>query len=77
MYETAVKAIAKQRVALEVMSYHAMAPMEEAERLKVQPFSKFDHTIGHAQLLQYLSIFCLRKFLSGSLVVQWLSVCHR
>ena len=35
MYETAMKAIAKQRVALEVMSYHAIAPMEEAEKLEV------------------------------------------
>lgn len=35
MYETAVRAIAKQRVALEVMSYHAIAPEEDAQRLKV------------------------------------------
>ncbi|PVD37899.1 hypothetical protein C0Q70_00501 [Pomacea canaliculata] len=43
MYETAVKAIAKQRVALEVMSYHAMAPMEEAERLKKMPVPSSQH----------------------------------
>ena len=35
MYEIAMKAIAKQRVALEVMSYHAIAPLEEAEKLMV------------------------------------------
>ncbi|XP_059167977.1 dual 3',5'-cyclic-AMP and -GMP phosphodiesterase 11-like isoform X2 [Physella acuta] len=34
MYETAVRAVAKQRVALEVMSYHAIAPEEDALKLK-------------------------------------------
>ncbi|GFR65885.1 phosphodiesterase [Elysia marginata] len=34
MYETAVRAVAKQRVALEVMSYHAIAPEEDAVKLK-------------------------------------------
>lgn len=36
MYEKAVKAMAKQRVTLEVLSYHASAPMEEAEQLSVR-----------------------------------------
>ncbi|XP_067136235.1 LOW QUALITY PROTEIN: dual 3',5'-cyclic-AMP and -GMP phosphodiesterase 11-like [Centruroides vittatus] len=34
MYEKAIKAMAKQRVTLEVLSYHATAPLEEAYRLK-------------------------------------------
>ncbi|XP_071105991.1 dual 3',5'-cyclic-AMP and -GMP phosphodiesterase 11-like isoform X1 [Haliotis cracherodii] len=34
MYETALRAMAKQRVALEVLSYHAIAPIEEAHRLR-------------------------------------------
>nr|KAG5710172.1 hypothetical protein BaRGS_006691 [Batillaria attramentaria] len=49
MYETAMKAIAKQRVALEVMSYHAIAPMEEADRLKKLPVP----TSQHYGLLDY------------------------
>ncbi|XP_070185768.1 dual 3',5'-cyclic-AMP and -GMP phosphodiesterase 11-like [Littorina saxatilis] len=43
MYETAMKAIAKQRVALEVMSYHAIAPMEEAEKLEKMPVPSAQH----------------------------------
>ncbi|XP_074647468.1 dual 3',5'-cyclic-AMP and -GMP phosphodiesterase 11-like [Tubulanus polymorphus] len=34
MYEKACKAMAKQRIALEVLSYHAIAPVEEAQRLR-------------------------------------------
>ncbi len=34
-YERAVVAMAKQRVTLEVLSYHATAPVEEALKLKV------------------------------------------
>ncbi|XP_064632499.1 dual 3',5'-cyclic-AMP and -GMP phosphodiesterase 11-like isoform X2 [Lineus longissimus] len=37
MYEKAVKAMAKQRVALECLSYHAIAPVEEAVRFKKLP----------------------------------------
>ncbi|KAH9492518.1 Dual 3',5'-cyclic-AMP and -GMP phosphodiesterase 11 [Bulinus truncatus] len=37
MYETAIRAVAKQRVALEVMSYHAIAPEEDARKLKKLP----------------------------------------
>ncbi|RWS31936.1 dual 3':5'-cyclic-AMP and -GMP phosphodiesterase 11-like protein [Leptotrombidium deliense] len=33
MYETAIKAIAKQRVTFEILSYHATAPLEEARQL--------------------------------------------
>ncbi|KAL8571841.1 Dual 3',5'-cyclic-AMP and -GMP phosphodiesterase 11 [Nucella lapillus] len=49
MYETAMKAMAKQRVALEVMSYHAIAPMEDAQKLQkmVVPTSQ------HYNLLDY------------------------
>ena len=35
MYENTVRAMARQSVALEVLSYHASAPMEEVNRLKV------------------------------------------
>ena len=35
MYENACKLMAKQSVALEVLSYHAMAPAEDTDRLKV------------------------------------------
>lgn len=35
MYERAVVAIAKQSVTLEVLSYHATASLEDAQRLRV------------------------------------------
>lgn len=35
MYETAVRASAKQRVALEVLSYHVSAPSDDTNKLKV------------------------------------------
>lgn len=35
MYEKACKASARQRVALEVLSYHAQAPLEDVERLRI------------------------------------------
>ena len=35
MYESAVKLMAKQQVALEVLSYHATAQHDEVEKLKV------------------------------------------
>lgn len=35
MYEKAIKAMAKQRVTLEVLSYHASAPLEDAQKLSV------------------------------------------
>ena len=38
MYEKAVRAVAKQRVALEVLSYHASAPPEDVVRIKVGIF---------------------------------------
>ena len=34
-YEKAIVAMAKQRVTLEVLSYHATAPAEDANKLKV------------------------------------------
>ncbi|XP_071829696.1 dual 3',5'-cyclic-AMP and -GMP phosphodiesterase 11-like isoform X4 [Apostichopus japonicus] len=37
MYEKVCRAVAKQRVALETLSYHATAPQEEAVRLKKIP----------------------------------------
>lgn len=35
MYETAVRAMAKRRIALECLSYHATVPADEANKLKV------------------------------------------
>lgn len=35
MYEKAMKAIAKTRVTIDVLSYHATAPLEEAIQLSV------------------------------------------
>lgn len=44
-YESAVVAMAKQKVTLEVLSYHATAPKDEAEKLKVrQLFYKENYT---------------------------------
>lgn len=45
LYESAMRAIAKQQVALEVLSYHATAPAEEALRLKVRPSSTFSRIV--------------------------------
>ena len=39
MYETACTAMAKQQVALEVLSYHAIAPLDEAVKLSRYFFS--------------------------------------
>ena len=43
MYETACTAMAKQQVALEVLSYHAIAPLDEAVKLSryISPVSVF------------------------------------
>jgi hypothetical protein len=35
MYDKAIKLMAKQKVALEVLSYHASSSKEEAEKLMV------------------------------------------
>ncbi|XP_078579750.1 dual 3',5'-cyclic-AMP and -GMP phosphodiesterase 11-like isoform X5 [Branchiostoma floridae x Branchiostoma japonicum] len=42
MYEKVVKAMAKQRVALECLSYHAVASEEEADRLRKLPIPSSD-----------------------------------
>lgn len=41
MYEKAVIAMAKQNVTLEVLSYHASASLEDAQRLKVKFLNSF------------------------------------
>lgn len=53
-YEKAVIAMAKQSVTLEVLSYHASASLEDAQRLRVSfAFSTIrDHSV----------IFCLHTF---------------
>lgn len=40
-YEKAVIAMAKQSVTLEVLSYHASASLEDAQRLRVSPAKIF------------------------------------
>ncbi|ESP03832.1 hypothetical protein LOTGIDRAFT_156431 [Lottia gigantea] len=56
MYETTLKAMAKQRIALEVLSYHATAPLEEANRLKKMNIASSQRY----NLLDYrFSDFCL------------------
>ncbi|XP_064594905.1 dual 3',5'-cyclic-AMP and -GMP phosphodiesterase 11-like isoform X2 [Liolophura sinensis] len=48
-YEKAVRAMAKQSVALEVLSYHAIAPAEQAQRIKNLgiPSSKFFNLLDY------------------------------
>ncbi|XP_041363475.1 dual 3',5'-cyclic-AMP and -GMP phosphodiesterase 11-like [Gigantopelta aegis] len=56
MYEMTVRSMAKQQVALEVLSYHAIAPMEEAQRLRKLSIP----SASHFNLLDYnFSDFCL------------------
>lgn len=39
IYEKVMRAVAKQQVALECLSYHASAPADDAKRLKVSDYS--------------------------------------
>ncbi|KAG0432347.1 hypothetical protein HPB47_020927, partial [Ixodes persulcatus] len=70
MYEKVVKAMAKQRVTLEVLSYHATAPLDEARKLsecmlpstqslKLQDFKFNDFSLDDDGMLTA----CLRIFL--------------
>lgn len=52
LYESAMRAIAKQQVALEVLSYHATAPAEEALRLKVL------YSLLYSTLLYSILLYC-------------------
>lgn len=45
MYEKAMVAIAKQNVTLEVLSYHATASVEDAQRLRVRFFFNITKTV--------------------------------
>lgn len=87
MYEKAIRAMAKQRVTLEVLSYHATAPLEEAYRLKksVIPSTqayrlddlKFnDFSLDDDQMLKA----CLRMFLDLDLIerfrIDYLVLCR-
>lgn len=75
MYEKAMKAIAKQRVTLEVLSYHATAPAEEASVLcnKVIPSTQAyrlqdlrfnDFSLDDEEMLKA----CLRMFMDLDLI---------
>ena len=48
MYEKAIKAMAKQRVTLEVLSYHASAQEDEAQKVSVSQIT-FYYTIENLQ----------------------------
>ena len=51
-YEKAVVAMAKQQVTLEVLSYHATAPVEDAVKLRVNyPFCYFEFKLS--ELIQH------------------------
>lgn len=77
MYEKAIIAMAKQRVTLEVLSYHATAPAEEANKLKVQraiiPSAKayklYDYRFNDFSLEDEETLkACLRMFLDLDLI---------
>lgn len=48
-YEKAIVAMAKQRVTLEVLSYHATAPAEEAAKLKVNKLTNNENVLSPQQ----------------------------
>ncbi|CAH1793422.1 unnamed protein product [Owenia fusiformis] len=78
MYEKAVRAMAKKRIAIDVMSYHAIAPIEEANKLKKMPipsahyyrlneytFSDFNLDDDHtlkATIRMFLDLDLIEKF---------------
>ncbi|KFM65113.1 Dual 3',5'-cyclic-AMP and -GMP phosphodiesterase 11, partial [Stegodyphus mimosarum] len=75
MYEKAIKAIAKTRVTLEVLSYHATAPQEDAQRLskcvipsthvyKLQDLKFNDFSLNDEDMLKA----CLRMFMDLDLI---------
>ena len=64
-YEKAIVAMAKQCVTLEVLSYHATAPVEEAYRLTVTAqfsFGRCDDVCAHGPLFFFLSWRSLVSF---------------
>ncbi|GFS80409.1 dual 3',5'-cyclic-AMP and -GMP phosphodiesterase 11 [Trichonephila clavipes] len=75
MYEKAVKAIAKTKVTLEVLSYHATAPLEEAKQLskcilpsthvyRLQDLRFNDFSLDDEDMLKA----CLRMFVDLDLI---------
>ena len=50
MYENACKLMAKQAVALEVLSFHATAPTEDAEKLAVSDIHRGSYMSAHVLL---------------------------
>lgn len=65
MYEKAIVAMAKQSVTLEVLSYHASASMEDAQRLRVSE-RLLNYNPLYLHRLRYISITSL--FLLFSLI---------
>ncbi|XP_054713604.1 dual 3',5'-cyclic-AMP and -GMP phosphodiesterase 11-like [Uloborus diversus] len=75
MYEKAIKAIAKTKVTLDVLSYHATAPIEEAKQLskyivpsthvyKLQDLKFNDFSLNDEDMLKA----CLRMFMDLDLI---------
>ncbi|XP_070395651.1 dual 3',5'-cyclic-AMP and -GMP phosphodiesterase 11 isoform X2 [Dermacentor albipictus] len=87
MYEKVVKAMAKQRVTLEVLSYHASAPLEEAlklsecvlpsmQSLRLQDYKFNDFSLDDDGMLKA----CLRIFLELDFLnrfhIEYLVLCR-
>ncbi|KAH7984332.1 hypothetical protein HPB52_019439 [Rhipicephalus sanguineus] len=87
MYEKVVKAMAKQRVTLEVLSYHASAPLEEAlklsecvlpsmQSLRLQDYKFNDFSLDDNGMLKA----CLRIFLELDFLnrfhIEYLVLCR-
>lgn len=55
-YEKAVIAMAKQSVTLEVLSYHASASLEDAQRLRVSSIFKLLKILKKGQNFQFIRL---------------------
>lgn len=62
MYENACKLMAKQKVALECLSYHASASVEDTERL----YNDFIPSVESYNLLRYFTPLLLTKTSTSS-----------
>lgn len=67
-YEKAVIAMAKQSVTLEVLSYHASASLEDAQRLRVSSIFKLLKIFKRGQNFQFirLIIFLIKHLIESN-----------
>lgn len=67
-YEKAVIAMAKQSVTLEVLSYHASASLEDAQRLRVSSIFKLLKILKKGQNFQFirLIIFLIKHLIESN-----------